>query len=181
MVEEARHECGLAAISLNGKLSEYPVGGAAYYIYRMLLQQQNRGQLAAGMTTFNPDREQVIDTYRKLGLVNEAFQSHSQERSSKVFKNYEGTKGIGHVRYATCGLDDESYAQPFERHHGRRWKWFSFAFNGNIANFAELKKEMEKKEYSLVRNIDTELILHHLEHQFRGDKKTPIDEAFSNF
>ena len=31
-------------------------------------------------------------------------------------------------------------AQPFERHHGRRWKWFSFGFNGNVANYAELKK-----------------------------------------
>ncbi len=180
MAEEARHECGLAAISLQKKLEDYPEGGAAYYLYRMLLQQQNRGQLAAGITTFNEEREQVIDTYRKIGLVNEAFHSHIPGKNLAVFKKYEGTKGIGHVRYATCGLDDESYAQPFERHHGRKWKWFSFAFNGNIANFSELKKEMEKKEYSLVRNIDTELILHHLEHQFRGDLKTPVEQAFAN-
>lgn len=180
MAEEARHECGLAAISLQKKLEDYHVGGAAYYLYRMLLQQQNRGQLAAGITTFNDNREQVIDTYRKIGLVNEAFRSHISEQSIKILQKYEGTKGIGHVRYATCGLDDESYAQPFERHHGRKWKWFSFAFNGNLANFTELKKDMEKRDYNLVRNIDTELILHQLEHQFRGDNHRSIEQVFSN-
>ncbi|MBI2598263.1 MAG: amidophosphoribosyltransferase, partial [Candidatus Diapherotrites archaeon] len=180
MSEEARHECGLAAISLGDPLEKYPQGGAAYYLYRMLLQQQNRGQLAAGITTFNENREQVIDTYRKLGLVNEAFSSHIHEKSRAIMKKYEGTKGIGHIRYATCGLDDESYAQPFERHHGRRWKWFAFAFNGNIANFGPLKAQMEKDDYRLVRNIDTELILHHLEHQFRGDSKKTLPEVFAN-
>ena len=180
MTEEAHHECGLAAISLKEPLKDQPLGGAAYYLYRMLLQQQNRGQLSAGITTYNKEREQLIDTYRKLGLVNEAFSSHIEEKSKAILKKFEGTRGIGHVRYATCGLDDESYAQPFERHHGRLWKWFAFAFNGNIANFNELKKEMEKQEYNLVRNIDTELILHHLEHQYRGDRRTPLVEAFTN-
>ncbi len=180
MVEEAHHECGLAAISLKGKLEDYHLGGASYYLYRMLLQQQNRGQLSAGITTYNEDREQTIDTYRKLGLVNEAFASHIPEKSRAVLKKYEGTKGIGQVRYATCGLDDESYAQPFERHHGRRWKWFSFAFNGNIANFTPLKQEIEKQEYKLVRNIDTELILHHFVHQLRGDKRPEPADMFAN-
>ncbi|AJF59804.1 MAG: amidophosphoribosyltransferase [archaeon GW2011_AR10] len=178
--EEARHECGLAAIHLSKPLKNYPFGGAAYYLYRMLLQQQNRGQLSAGITTFNPKREQVIDTYRKLGLVNEAFRSHHTAKSRAVMGHYAGLKGIGQVRYATCGLDDVSYAQPFERHHGRRWKWFAFAFNGNIANFSELKKEMEKKQYQLVRNLDTELILHHIEHQFRGDRKPELPTVFGN-
>ena len=141
MTEEAHHECGLAAISLKKKIKDYPHGAAAYYLYRMMLQQQNRGQLAAGITTYSEGREQVIDTCRKVGLVNDAFRSHSQEKSLQIFDRYEGTAGIGHVRYATCGLDDESYAQPFERHHGRRWKWFSFAFNGKIANIKNFKAE----------------------------------------
>ena len=32
-------------------------------------------------------------------------------------REYAGRAAIGHVRYATCGADDRSYAQPFERHH----------------------------------------------------------------
>ena len=39
---------------------------------RMLLDIQNRGQLAAGMTTFNPRRAQLIDTHKDVGTVVEA-------------------------------------------------------------------------------------------------------------
>ena len=42
-------------------------------------------------------------------------------------REYAGRAAIGHVRYATCGADDRSYAQPFERHHLQKHKWFSFA------------------------------------------------------
>ena len=52
----------------------------------------------------------------------------------------DGPAAIGHVRYATCGGDDRSYAQPFERAHGRKTKWFAFAFNGQLANYKELKR-----------------------------------------
>ena len=50
-------------------------------------------------------------------------------------QEYAGRAAIGHVRYATCGANDRSYAQPFERQHGCKWKWFAFAFNGQLANF----------------------------------------------
>jgi len=56
-------------------------------------------------------------------------------------KEFAGRAAIGHVRYATCGATDRSHAQPFERHHGCKWKWFAFAFNGQLANFAELRDD----------------------------------------
>lgn len=40
---------------------------------RMLLDIQNRGQLAAGFTTYNPHRKQLIDTYKDVGTVAEVF------------------------------------------------------------------------------------------------------------
>ena len=55
---------------------------------------------------------------------------------------YAGRAAIGHVRYATCGADDRSYAQPFERRHIKKHKWFSFAFNGQLANYRELCEEL---------------------------------------
>lgn len=160
-------------------LDPKPPGNAAYYLYRMLLQQQNRGQLSAGMTTYNGSQNQKLSSYRKLGLVNEAFSSHTEGKHAAVLGKLDGDRGIGHVRYATCGLDDISYAQPFERYHGRRWKWFSIAFNGNLANFRELKADLEAKEYELVRNTDTELIMHHIEYGLRGDEPVPLESVFA--
>ena len=59
-------------------------------------------------------------------------------------REFDGRAAIGHVRYATCGGNDRSYAQPFERHHGCKWKWFSIAFNGQLANFNDLRDQLLK-------------------------------------
>jgi len=180
MPGEVKDECGVAAVYLPKKLDKYPVGGASYYLYKMLLQMQNRGQLTAGITTYNEERKQLIDTYKKRGSVSEAFFVKIRPKARAILGKYSGSKGIGHLRYSTSGKDDIGAAQPFERHHGRKWKWFSFAFNGNLANFSELKEELVKKNYHLVRNLDTEVLLHFLEKEQLGEKKKPMENVFAD-
>ncbi len=177
-MEEIREECGVAAVSLPENMKDVPIGGAAYYLYKMLLQQQHRGQNSAGITTYNKNRRQIIDTYKELGMVNKVFRSHNKNKNLSILKHYTGTKGIGHVRYATSGSDEEGNAQPFERHHGRLWKWFSFAFNGHIGNFSELKKELMNSSYHLVRNTDTELVMHYISKAQVGEKKRNLEDVF---
>jgi amidophosphoribosyltransferase len=60
-------------------------------------------------------------------------------------------------------LPIKDYAHPFERYHGKKYQWFSFCFNGNIANYIELKKKLiEKDKYHLKFNSDTEIIMHYI-------------------
>ena len=60
----------------------------------------------------------------------------------RSWRTTPGRAAIGHTRYATCGATSRSYAQPFERRHGCKWKWFAFAFNGQLTNFAELREQL---------------------------------------
>jgi amidophosphoribosyltransferase len=146
----------------------------------MLLDLQNRGQLAAGMSSFSPGRDQILDTYKELGPVAEAFRMSHEHKFASIMEDYSGRAIIGHTRYATCGPTGRSYAQPFERRHGCRWKWYAFAFNGNLANFQELKKEiLGLDSYHLTRDNDTELILHLLAHALRGDRKPDLVKVFT--
>src|SRR5690606_12590348 len=125
---------------------------------------QNRGQLAAGMTTYNPDRNsslpncnQLLDTHKDVGTVTEVFHLNHEAAFEKLMREYAGPAAIGHVRYATCGKDDKSYAQPFERHHIEKPKWFAFGFNGQLANYPELRREiLAQKDFHLARETDTE-------------------------
>ncbi|MBN2127632.1 MAG: amidophosphoribosyltransferase [Candidatus Diapherotrites archaeon] len=180
MPGDLKEECGIAAVYLKKPLEEYSAGGASYFLYKMLLQLQHRGQLSAGITTYNNKRPQLINTYKKLGSVNEVFKIKRKDQALWVLNKYAGTAGIGHVRYATSGSEEEALAHPFERHHGRKWKWFAFAMNGNIANYAKLKKELQKKDYHLPRNSDTELVLHYLVKEFVGSKRIPLEKVFGN-
>ncbi len=85
---------------------------------RMLLDIQNRGQLSAGYDHATiRERKQLIDTYKELGGVSEVFRLSHRGKSESLMNEYAGRAAIGHVRYATCGEEDRSYAQPFERHH----------------------------------------------------------------
>jgi amidophosphoribosyltransferase len=161
MLEELNHECGVAAVSL--KDNKGTEDKALFYLYKLLLNLQHRGQLSAGVTTYNKNRAQLIDTYRNIGTVNEVFKTSLTEKSMGLFKKYAGNKGIGHVRYATFGKNKKMYAHPFERHHGRLWKWFSFCFNGNLVNYVPLRDELEKKkEYHFIYDNDTEIVMHYL-------------------
>jgi amidophosphoribosyltransferase len=125
-----------------------------------------------------PESDFLLQTHKDLGLVNNVFRAEHRGKFLSLMQKYSSTRGIGHVRYATCGADDIEYAQPFEHFHGKKNRWFSIAFNGNIANYDELKTKLEKEGYHFVRKTDTELILLLLAKSLKNDNN--IISAFSN-
>ncbi len=186
-MDELHHECGIAAVyHLDGDSPSdlAPPAGpdqVSRLMPRMLLDLQNRGQLAAGFTSFNPKREQILHTYKQIGTVIEAFRLNHEAKHESIMRQFSGRAAIGHVRYATCGANDIGYAQPFDRHHGCKWKCFSFAFNGQLANFAELKAELlASADYHLTRESDTEVIMHCIAQELRGEERPDLVTVFRN-
>jgi amidophosphoribosyltransferase len=184
---EIHHECGVVALYHFADRSPSPLAPSkdpdrlTRLVPRMLLDVQNRGQLSAGITAYNPQRKKLLDTYKDLGTVAEVFRLNHAAKFENLMRRYTGRAAIGHVRYATCGLDDRGSAQPFECPHGRKWKWFSFCFNGQLANFPELKDQLlTKTDYHLARDTDTEIIMHSLSFELRGATKPDLLQVFAN-
>jgi amidophosphoribosyltransferase len=178
---ELHHECGVAAVyhaAGRAASSLAPIQGdvnsVARLVPRMLLDMQNRGQLAAGMASFHPGRNKLINTHKQLGTVAESFRLNHRDEFEAIMTQVDGPVAIGHVRYATCGGNDLADAQPFERDHGRKAKWFAFAFNGQLANYDELKAELlDKGDYHLKRNTDTEILMHSLAYELQTEDQEP--------
>ncbi len=184
---ELHHECGIAALCLlpgtePPDLLPRELGrNVSRLLPRMLLDLQNRGQLAAGITSYHPDRPSLLATHKDLGSVYEAFRINQRAEHERLMRSLDGTTAIGHVRYATCGVDDRDNAQPFERQHGCKWKWFAFAWNGQLANYPELAASLLKNEgYHLVRDTDTEAVMHCLAYELRGETKPAMATMFRN-
>ena len=88
-----------------------------------------------------------------------------RDKNENLMREYAGRAAIGRVRYATCGRDDRSYAQPFERHHLQKHKWFSLGFNGQLANYQQLRDRLlSDDDHHLARETDTEIIMHEITH-----------------
>ena len=139
-------------------------------VVRGLLDLQHRGQLSAGITSYNPERKRILQTHKDNGKVHEVFQINHPYKSKKLSSDYSGHIAIGHTRYATSGNNEDQLAQPFERPHGRKSKWFSLAFNGNLANYAQLKSGLEEVGYNMTYDSDTEVIMHFLSREVQSHK-----------
>ena len=187
MPDEPKHECGLAALCWldkpyngNGKATG-KIDNVAGPMTSMLLDLQNRGQLAAGFTTYEPDRDLILKTFKDVGTVSEAVRISHTGKHESILSEYSGRMAIGHTRYATSGEEDDvRYAQPFERQHGRLWKWFALAFNGNIANYSQLRERLlSKRGYHFTLNTDTEIIMHTLAYRLRGERRPDLAKVMA--
>ncbi|MEM2849447.1 MAG: amidophosphoribosyltransferase [Candidatus Bathyarchaeia archaeon] len=114
-------------------------------IFGGLLALQHRGQESTGMTVLKNGR---IQTFKGLGLVIEVF-NHS------ILKSLSAPIGIGHVRYSTYGSSDIINAQPMEFESKLK---FALCFNGTIANYEELRVELEHDGYLFKTTSDSEVI-----------------------
>lgn len=180
MSGEIHDECGVV-----GAYFFDPEGDVMPLLYKMLLHLQNRGQLSSGITTYSKKRSKLLKTYKQIGTVNEVFLTKDSKEARGLFRKYAGRVGIGHVRYSTFGKAEKEYAHPFERPHGIKSKWYSFCFNGNIANYNVLKEKLlENENYHLTYNTDSEIIMHYLARELDGfnhskEKLPDLRELFS--
>ena len=186
-MSDIHHECGIAAIyhlpseETSPICGDIPANESSRLLPRMLLDIQNRGQLAAGMTSYSPNRNQLIDTHKDIGSVSEVFRLSHRGKSENLMREYAGVAAIGHVRYATCGQEDRSYAQPFERHHLQKHKWFSFGFNGQLANYQSLREHiLSDNDHHLTRETDTEIIMHEISRELSGNQRPALVDIMKN-
>ena len=175
-MSDLHHECGLAAVYHLVDAESSPLCPAqgqeevSRLVPRMLLDIQNRGQLSAGMTVWNPQRSQLLATYKEVGSVSEVFRMSHRGKYESLMEQHSGRAAIGHVRYATCGAEDRGYAQPLERPHIQKRKWFAFGFNGQLANYPQLRAEiLAGDDNHLARDNDTEVIMHAIGQELSGD------------
>jgi len=119
---------------------------AAYAVYNGLVSLQHRGQDCCGICVQNQGN---LNLENGLGLVSEVFGREKLDRM-------QGTSAIGHVRYPTSGSGELKNAQPvlisFKRSN------FAFTFNGNIANYAEIRKGLLEKGYTFMTESEMELM-----------------------
>lgn len=125
------------------------------YLYEGLCAVQHRGQESVGVSFLNEGHE--TKTIKLRGLASQLINHRS---------NISGRAGIGHNRYSTHGrTDSDEFIQPVEV-QTKDGEKLSLAFNGDVANFSELRG-LVKREMSVDARTDAELLAYLLARKLR--------------
>jgi len=174
-------ECGVVACVLKKESLNI-----AALLSSMLSELQHRGQTSSGIATYSKQNKKPLKTLKESGKVSHLFRTWDKHYAQQKMQEFDGEMGIGHVRYATSDVSDDAFtileeAQPFLRRHGRPWKRFAIAFNGHIANYEELKKELISEGYILDTDVDTEVIMHLISLSLKKHLTHTPDGLFKSF
>ena len=81
--------------------------------------------------------------------------------------------GIGHTRWATHGEANDRNAHP----HLCGNRQFAIVHNGIIENYQDLKDRLKGLGYIFRSETDSEVIVHLIEHYFKGNLEDAVQEA----
>ncbi len=133
-------------------------------LYDGMIALQHRGHDACGMVTY----DNKFHSKRGLGFVRDVFNQGNISRLT-------GNRGLGFIRYATAGGSTVDDSAPFTVNSPYG---ISMVFNGNLTNFAALKKELQVKDLvKLNANSDIEAQLHVFAQELNKRIKLPFTKA----
>lgn len=91
----------------------------------------------------------------------------------KAIPKFNGTAGIGHTRWATCGEPSQLNAHPHCDCAGN----IAVVHNGVINNFQELKQQLTSEGHKFLSETDTEVIPHLIEKYYDGSLEKAVEAA----
>ncbi|MBI1193325.1 MAG: glutamine--fructose-6-phosphate transaminase (isomerizing) [Bacteroidetes bacterium] len=117
-------------------------------IIKGLKRLEYRGYDSAGVAVLNG----ALQVCKKAGKVAEL-------ETELAGRNLHGTMGMGHTRWATHGLPNDTNAHP----HVSSSTNLAIIHNGIIENYAALRAELEGRGHRFISDTDTEVLINLIE------------------
>jgi len=131
---------------------------AAPLLLEGLKRLEYRGYDSAGIATLSESRIERLRAEGKLVNLEGRLAEHT----------LNGTVGIGHTRWATHGIPNETNAHPHATHR------LALVHNGIVENFQELRDELATGGVAFESETDTEVVAHLLT-RYLEDGMTPAE------
>ena len=143
--------CGI--VGYIGHRQAYPI------IIKGLQRLEYRGYDSAGVALLDKD----LNVYKKQGKVS-ALHEFAKD------KNLSAHVGMGHTRWATHGVPNDTNAHPHVSNNGK----LVMIHNGIIENYAAIKTELSSKGYQFKSETDSEVFINFIEDIYEN---TQVDLA----
>ena len=179
MMEQLKHECGVAMIRLLKPLDYYEkkYGTWAYgfnKLYLMMEKQHNRGQEGAGIASVSLDKEPGTEyMFREKAEGKDAI----TEVFSRVTQEMAGELYMGHLRYSTTGKSGLTFVHPFLRRNNWRAKNLCLCGNFNMTNIEEVFQFLTAQGQSPRIYGDSYITLELMGHRLDREVERLFEEA----
>ena len=204
MVEQLKHECGVAMIRLLKPLDYYEkkYGTWAYgfnKLYLMMEKQHNRGQEGAGIAsvslTGEPGTEYMFrEKAEGKDAITEIFSriapllsplggktDSPSNKSNQLLPQGGGWEGaqllMGHLRYSTTGKSGLTFVHPFLRRNNWRAKNLCLCGNFNMTNIDEVFQFLTAQGQSPRIYGDSYITLELMGHRLDREVERLFEEA----
>ncbi len=127
-----------------------------------LSRLEYRGYDSAGIAVRGKRGVEVVKSKGRLALLVEKTDGG---------KSLDGTVGIGHTRWATHGVPNETNAHP----HCSADKNVTVVHNGILENYRELRQKLAANGYKFYSETDTEVIVNLIDYYYKKYKAGPVD------
>ncbi len=166
LMEQLKHECGVAMIRLRKPIEYYKekYGTYAYALnklYLLMEKQHNRGQEGAGVGVVKLHskpgneyvfRERALGTNAITEIFGEIMPHFEQDKVDSMpaaeveaYAPFVGEIYMGHLRYSTTGKSGISYVHPFLRRNNWRSRNLMMCGNFNMTNVDEVFQSIVDK------------------------------------
>ncbi|MBI4531394.1 MAG: glutamine--fructose-6-phosphate transaminase (isomerizing) [Candidatus Latescibacteria bacterium] len=149
--------CGI--VGYIGKRNVVPI------LLEGLKRLEYRGYDSAGIAIFVDDHLTVVKRAGKITML----------ESLMAQMDLKGNIGLGHTRWATHGVPNETNAHPHTDCTGR----IAIIHNGIIENYPSLKEELIRKGHVFKTETDTESLVHLIEELYDGNLETAVRMALT--
>ncbi len=129
---------------------------AAPIILDGLSKLEYRGYDSAGMAVYDGEKINITKSVGRLKVL---------ENLTHGGETMPGTSGIGHTRWATHGVPNNTNAHP----HFNADETITVVHNGIIENYLQLRQKLTSKGYRFVTETDTEVLAHLLDYYYKGN------------
>lgn len=140
--------CGIVGYTGHRSSLEIVLGG--------LQRLEYRGYDSAGVALLNS----TLHVIKTAGKVSDLTAKTNATKWSGVHT------ALGHTRWATHGVPNDTNAHPHTSNSGR----FAIVHNGIIENYESLRKTLEKRGYTFHSETDTEVLINLIEDVFLNEK-----------
>lgn len=140
-------------------------------IINSLIQLQNRGYDSSGLCIL---RDNHLEVHKYASTTAES----SLQKLQKVCLDSYASLGIGHNRWATHGVKNDTNAHP----HLSNNKQFAIVHNGIIENYTELKHFLTENGFVFFSQTDTEVIVNLISFYYDklGDTQKSIESTIAD-